>query len=369
MADVVGILSKVAGNVLLFLLVFGMSATVETSHMRAQLKNKKAILTGVCCQFILLPLLGFLVVYFMKLDHAVGITLLVVTSSPGGSYSNWWCSLFNADLALSVTMTAISTVLSIAMLPLNLLLYTTLAYEDDVVENLDWMSLFVALLVVIGGIFAGLYCSYYFESKTLNRRANTLGNLAGIALMVFSALVANTGDSDSQIWNRDWTFYVGVCLPCLIGLIVANLIASTLALKKPERVAVAIECCYQNVGIATSLALTMFEGDELNEAMGVPFLYGMAEILFISIYCVGAWRSGWTKAPYNESICKVIFTSYEVETSEPILDDDDQEGDEASDLPSSTKDQSGGGDGDETSTMAATAVTDSTTVSQGPESP
>lgn len=89
MADIVAVLSSIAGNVLLFMLVFGMSATVEMSRMREQLGNKKAILTGVCCQFILLPLLGFLVVLLMDLPHAVGITLLVVTSSPGGSYSNW----------------------------------------------------------------------------------------------------------------------------------------------------------------------------------------------------------------------------------------------------------------------------------------
>ena len=89
MADAISILSSIGGNVLLFLLVFGMSATVETSNMQQQLRNKKAIVTGVLCQFVLLPFLGFLVVFLMQLDHAVGITLLVVTSSPGGSYSNW----------------------------------------------------------------------------------------------------------------------------------------------------------------------------------------------------------------------------------------------------------------------------------------
>lgn len=57
--------------------------------------------------------------------------------------------------------------------------------------------------------------------------------------------------------------------PCFFGLLIANLFASMLKLKAPERVAVAIECCYQNVGISTSVALTMFEGDELNDAMGV----------------------------------------------------------------------------------------------------
>ena len=81
--------NEVAGNVLLFFLVFGMSATVDVHCMMAQIKNVRAILTGVFLQFVILPLCGFLVVKFMPLDRATGISILVVTSSPGGSYSNW----------------------------------------------------------------------------------------------------------------------------------------------------------------------------------------------------------------------------------------------------------------------------------------
>ena len=79
----------VVGNLLLFALVFGMSATVDIKCMREQVQNQKAILAGVGCQFIVLPLLGFAVVKTFDMEPAMGITLLVVTSSPGGSYSNW----------------------------------------------------------------------------------------------------------------------------------------------------------------------------------------------------------------------------------------------------------------------------------------
>ena len=82
-------LISLAGNLLLFALVFGMSATVDIMCMKTQIRNYKAIVTGMACQFFILPLLGFLVVKVMDLDHGMGITLLVVTSSPGGSYSNW----------------------------------------------------------------------------------------------------------------------------------------------------------------------------------------------------------------------------------------------------------------------------------------
>jgi predicted Na+-dependent transporter len=80
---------EVLGNVLLFTLVFAMSATVDINCMKEQLKNKKAILLGVFCQFVLLPFLGFATVNLLNLSAPIGITLLVVTSSPGGSYSNW----------------------------------------------------------------------------------------------------------------------------------------------------------------------------------------------------------------------------------------------------------------------------------------
>ena len=73
-------LLEFVGNFLLFALVFGMSATVDTECMKEQVKNKKAIMLGIFCQFVLLPFLGFVVVNVMQLDANVGITLLVVTS-------------------------------------------------------------------------------------------------------------------------------------------------------------------------------------------------------------------------------------------------------------------------------------------------
>lgn len=80
--------------------------------------------------------------------------------------------MFNADLALSVTMTAISTILSVVALPANLLIYANIAYEADVTQQLDWVSLFIALAVVISAIGLGMYCSYRSTSHRFNIIAN-----------------------------------------------------------------------------------------------------------------------------------------------------------------------------------------------------
>ena len=78
---------------------------------------------------------------------------------------------------------------------------------------------------------------------------------------------------------------------------------------------VSIETCYQNIGIATSVAISMFSGEDRTMAMSVPLFYGIVEAVLIGSYCIFAWKKGWTKAPKDESICKILGNSYEVEES------------------------------------------------------
>lgn len=149
------VFSIVLSDVLLFFVVFGLSATVNMKDLRRQVRNKFAVGTGVAMQFIIMPALGCVTVVTLRkhgFTKAMGLTLLVVTSSPGGTYSNWWCSTFNADLALSVTMTSISSLLSVGMLPANLLLYTYLAYglsdtdgqhNQNILQQIDFKAIFM----------------------------------------------------------------------------------------------------------------------------------------------------------------------------------------------------------------------------------
>lgn len=85
---IMSVLQEIGAHVLLFFLVFGMSATVDIGQMKKQLRNRNALLTGISLQFLILPFVGFVIVKVLNMDAPLGITLLVVTSSPGGSYSN-----------------------------------------------------------------------------------------------------------------------------------------------------------------------------------------------------------------------------------------------------------------------------------------
>ena len=302
---------RIVGSVLLFCLVFGMSATVDVHALQFQIKNVKAIRIGLFLQFVALPLIGFLTVKIYNMDHATGVILLVITSSPGGSYSNWWCSLMNADLALSVTMTAISTCLSIVLLPVNLILYSKAAFGVNLAEILDWGSLVTAILLVMGAVLAGLYASKRYNSHHFNLMANRVGNYAGLILILFS-FILTSASAEARLWDRDPTFYFGILTPVLVALIAGNVLTLVQKLPKPEVVTISVESCYQNVGIALSIALSMFDGDDLAKAIAVPFFYGTMEAIVCFVYCVAAWKAGWTKAPPDVKFWTMLTTSYEI---------------------------------------------------------
>lgn len=329
-------LVEILTKVLLFLLIFGMSSTVDIKNIKQQMKNKHAIIMGITMQFLIMPLLGFVsVVVFKKwgLTTAMGISLLLVTSSPGGSYSNWWCSMFNADLALSVVLTTVSTILSTVFLPANLLLYSHAAFgfksgENDILKSIDFFALFISLSIVIGAILIGIYSSYKSNSAAFRKTSNAIGSVSGIALVIVSAVFSSTGEG-AKPWQQPWSFYVAVSIPCIAGLALSNSFAMLVKLKKPEVVTLSVECCYQNVGIAASTVLSMFQtNEEVQQAIVVPLFYGLLEAVILAFYCLIAWKLGWTKAPKNEKLCIILAKTYEVEHT----DNDENQDDEANDI-------------------------------------
>jgi len=317
--SVTDLIATIVSDLLLFLLVFGMSATVDIKSMEHQFRNYKAWGTGLFLQFIILPFLGFLTVKLFNINEVSGITLLVIVSSPGGSYSNWWCALFNAELALSIAMTTISTILSIAFLPVNLYLYSRAAYgRSEVVKNLNFVSLFISIMIVIGAVALGLICSAKIKHPKIRKFANLGGNISGICLIAFSIIISMVGDGDEvedHLYD-DKDMYWSTALPCVVGLLLANVFTSALRLDKPERVTCSVECCYQNTGIATAVAISMFQGQDVSEAVKIPLWYGIVEAVALGIYLVIAWKLGYTKAPSNEKFCTVISKSYEIEADD-----------------------------------------------------
>ena len=143
-------LAALMSNALLFLLIAGMAGSCDSRELKRKFLSKDArgILAGVVCQYVILPFFGYLSLGFFPQDSTIAVTLLLVTTSPGGGFSGVWCSLCNADLALSVAMTTASTIACIAALPFNVYIYVKAMYPDlDVTISFSQLAIGVVVAI------------------------------------------------------------------------------------------------------------------------------------------------------------------------------------------------------------------------------
>ena len=107
-------------NLALALVMFGIALELRPSDFTRILRNPRPVLTGVCCQFLLLPALTFLLVWWWEPFPSFALGMILVASCPGGNVSNFMSHLAGGNTALSVSLTAFATLLAVVMTPLNL---------------------------------------------------------------------------------------------------------------------------------------------------------------------------------------------------------------------------------------------------------
>lgn len=303
------VLFALAAQALLFLVLAGLSGSVDTGVLRQRFRARKSIIFGVACQFLILPFLGFSSAKAFDLDPVYGIMLITVTSSPGGAFSNWWCSTCNADLALSIAMTTCSTILSCGLTPLNMLFYSYCAYGEHV--SVDFLNLVQPVIIGAVAILMGLMLSHCFPK--LRWIWNLIGNICGVLLIVLNATVSSRTD---PVWDKEANFYASVAMPCTCSLLVALILAKvSRQVPAPEAVAIAVEVCFQNTGLAMAIAISSFPERDASRAAGVPLFYAALQVLVLPIFLLVAWRLDMTYASKNEPIWRVIFLNHQ-----PALD-------------------------------------------------
>jgi len=298
---------------LLFLLKVSIAASVDMAAFIARLDRKGGMCIGVICQFIILPFCGFCIAKLLELEPVYGMALMVIMTSPGGSFSNWWCSVFNADLAMSVAMTGASTLVGVVMLPVNLVLYCTLLYGENSFTGEHFVAVVRSLAVIIVALIIGLGASWWMNDEKVRDRCVQVANLVGVSLFAVS-IFASEHKSRTPVWQKPLSLHIAIASPIVLAIFFTTCVTSIPAfnLKKPERVAVVIEACYQNPGLATSIVIAMFSGRDAGDAVAVPILYGTYEALLLGLFCLGAHYANWTLVDPNEcTLLEAIKKNYQ----------------------------------------------------------
>ncbi len=248
-------------NIALGLVMFGVALEIKVSDFKRLLEKPKPVLVGVTSQFILLPVVTFLFVLIVQPEPSVALGMFMVAACPGGNISNFITHLSKGNSALSVSLTAVATLLAIGMTPLNLQLWGSLyaptseLLKKVAISPIEMIKLVSLLLGV--PLFFGMWVNYkfpFFASK-IAKVLKVISLLFFIAL-VFLAIYNNKTVFAEYVMYVFWIVLAHNLLAFLTGFSFSSL----MGLNKSNIRSVTIETGIQNSGLGLLLIFTFFEG-------------------------------------------------------------------------------------------------------------
>ena len=250
-------------NYLLMIVMFGMGLTTKPADFAVVFRRPRDVITGCAAQFIVMPLLAYLLGKAFRLDDALLVGVILVGTCPGGTSSNVITYLSNGDTAFSVGMTAISTFLAPVLTPALTYLYLRTTVSVDAVAM--FLSIIQVVIVPIG---LGLLINRLFGTYTQKiKDALPVVSVTAICLIVAAVVSHNS----AKILSTGAVIFAVVILHNLLGYLCGYLIGILFKMDLPRRKAVAIEVGMQNSGLATTLAGTAFPSLTMATVPGAVF--------------------------------------------------------------------------------------------------
>ena len=250
-------------NPLLGVIMFGMGLTLKAEDFRVVFTRPRDVIIGCLAQFTVMPLLAFALTRIFRLDAALAIGVILVGCCPGGTASNVITYLAKGDLALSVGMTATSTLLAPVLTPLLVWLLAGETVDVNVLGMLLSILWVVILPIALGLVVKRLW------PRTTERATDYLPALSTLAIctIVLIVIAANA----HKLLDGGWIILLVVVLHNLCGFGIGYLIGWALHLLPAKRRAISIEVGMQNSGLATSLANLHFAAYPLAAIPGALF--------------------------------------------------------------------------------------------------
>jgi BASS family bile acid:Na+ symporter len=246
-------------DTILALVLFGVSLSLKPEDFTRILKSPRAPLTGLLVQFFVLPASNCLFCWLFKVDPWIALGMQLVASCPSGSFSNVLTFMARGNVALSVSVTAASSLIATVATPLNFAFYSWLnPYTRTHLESIQIDSLHVLLLVafVLGlPLLLGMMVGRRWPG--LAQRIDKplrIGSLTIFAVFIVGAFANNLGIFLANFHHFLWLVLAQNAMALGLGY----LVASRLKLPEADRRAITIEVAIQNASLALVILFTFF---------------------------------------------------------------------------------------------------------------
>ena len=287
--DIAAIISKIFLPISLAIIMLGMGMTLVPNDFKNIFKFPKAILIGLTNQLILLPIIGFTLAILFDLDPVMAVGLMILASCPGGPTSNLITQVCKGNIALSVTLTALASFISILIIPFILsfaLGYfgtaTGVTITLPIVETILQIMVITVIPIVLGMLIRRYKENFAKRMEKPMRIASTV-----IFILVFIAVVAASSDKLEK--GMKAAGFVTLLLN-IITMSLGYVTAKLFKLNKENAISITIESGIQNGTLALVIAASVLDNPE----MGIPI--GAYSIWMFVTGGILMWYFGKNKA-------------------------------------------------------------------------
>lgn len=234
---------------LLQIIMFGMGTAMSFKDFYGVIKMPKGVLVGLVCQFSIMPILGYCLATLFNFPAEIAAGVVLIGSSPSGLASNVMAYLAKANIALSVTLTAVATLVAPFMTPL------LMKYFAGAFVPINFLAMMLSIVkMVILPVILGLIFNHFFHGKTKwLDKTMPIVSMTAIALIIVIITAA----------GRDSLLSIGIFL--ILAAIIHNLLGYLLGywscrllkMKEQDCRTIALEVGMQNGGLASGIALEM----------------------------------------------------------------------------------------------------------------
>lgn len=234
----------------LSLIMLGMGITLSVNSFLAVLKRPSAVFLGTLMQYTVMPLIAWIVCLVLKLPSDLAAGVILLGCCPGGTASNVISYLAKADVALSIVLTSVSTL--IAFLATPFLTWVLIGQSVEV----DVMGMLVSVVkVVIVPVVLGLVINYFFE-KQISAIKEVFPAISAAAIVIIIAVIIGT--NSANLGKSGPLVLLAVILHNGLGLAGGYGVSKVLGFSETEARTIAIEVGMQNSGLSVALAIKHF---------------------------------------------------------------------------------------------------------------
>ena len=239
-------------------IMFSLGVGLTGADFTRVAKQPKDFLVGLICQIILLPLIAFILVKLWPISPELAIGVMIIAAAPGGVTSNILTSFARGDVALSISLTAIISLLSVVTVPFILVTSLDLLGSENLSKNISLASMAITmfLIVVVPTLFGMMFRKFLSNVATKFESIGKKISAVLFVIVLFGAILAEKNNIISYFADAGLITLVLNILMMVIAFYIAQMLGTGVEQKK----CISIECGLQNGTLAIFVGTSLFGG-------------------------------------------------------------------------------------------------------------